>query len=53
MFVGTALYMIKKISPESSNAIRKLSSSLDGPSKEHSRAVMRYIRYLKKNTSPT
>jgi len=25
-FVGTALYMINKISPESSNAIRELSS---------------------------
>jgi len=44
-FVGTALYMIKKISPESSNAIRELSSSLDGPSKDHWRAAMRYIGY--------
>jgi len=41
--------MIKKISPESSYAIRELSSSLDGPSKDHWRAAMRYIEYLKEH----
>jgi len=41
--------MIKKISPETSNTIRELSFSLDGPSKDHWRAAMRYIGYLKEH----
>ena len=46
-FVGTTLYMIKKVSPESSNAVRELSRHLDGPNPSHWRALMRLAGYLK------
>ena len=39
--------MIKKVSPESSNAVRELSRHLDGPNPSHWRALMRLAGYLK------
>ena len=47
--VGTALYMIKKVAPESSNAVRELTRHLDGPNPGHWKALIRLAGYFKTN----
>jgi histone deacetylase 1/2 len=44
---GTALYLIKKIGPEATNAIREISQHLDRPGAHQWKAIMRCIGYLK------
>ena len=47
--VGTSLYMIKKVAPECSNAVRELTRHLDGPNPGHWKALMRLAGYFKTN----
>jgi hypothetical protein len=45
----TALYLIRKVAPEGSNAIRDLSQHLENPQGDHWKSIMRLAGYLKKN----
>jgi hypothetical protein len=45
--IGTALYMVKKVSPVSINAVRELSQYLAEPTADHWRALMLLIGFFK------
>jgi transposase InsO family protein len=44
---GKLLWLVKKVAPECSNAVRELTSFMDGPAHEHWKALGRCIGYLK------
>ena len=48
-FVGRLMWYMRKITPQSCNAMRELASYMDNPGEEHWKALTRAIGYIKSN----
>jgi hypothetical protein len=46
-YIGKLMWAIKKVMPAATNAIRDLSSHLDNPGKDHWKALIRLVGYIK------
>jgi hypothetical protein len=51
-FVGKLLFAVKKVLPDTSNAVREMSMHLENPGREAWKAVARTMGYLKFNYRP-